>query len=81
MYDSTCGVSSLFKGFLRQEIGVDLGTVNTLIYISNQGVVLREPSVVAPLTMQNNVLAVGEAARAMLRAHAVQGSEGHAPAA
>jgi len=55
----------LFKGFLRQEIGVDLGTANTLIYVSNQGVVLREPSVVA-IDEQNNVLAVGEAARAML---------------
>lgn len=53
------------KGFFRQEIGIDLGTANTLIYVSNQGVVLREPSVVA-IDEQNNVLAVGEAARAML---------------
>jgi rod shape-determining protein MreB len=55
----------LFKGFFRQEIGIDLGTANTLIYVSNQGVVLREPSVVA-VDEQNNVLAVGEEARAML---------------
>lgn len=55
----------MFKGFFRQEIGVDLGTANTLIYISNQGVVLREPSVVA-VDDHNNVRAVGEEARAMI---------------
>ena len=36
-----------FKNFLQQGIGVDLGTANTLIYIQDKGVVLREPSVVA----------------------------------
>jgi rod shape-determining protein MreB len=56
----------LFKSFFRQEIGVDLGTANTLIYISNQGVVLREPSVVAVDDLTNTVLAVGEEARAMI---------------
>jgi rod shape-determining protein MreB len=59
------GSEALLKGMIRQEIGIDLGTANTLIYISNQGVVLREPSVVA-IDEQNNVLAVGEEARAML---------------
>ncbi len=56
----------MFKSFFRQEIGVDLGTANTLIYISNQGVVLREPSVVAVDDLTNTVLAVGEEARAMI---------------
>jgi len=54
------------KGFFRQEIGVDLGTANTLIYVSNQGIVLREPSVVAIDEHNNSLLACGEAARAML---------------
>lgn len=55
-----------FKGFFRQEIGVDLGTANTLIYLTGQGVVLREPSVVAVDDQTNTVLAVGEEARAMI---------------
>jgi rod shape-determining protein MreB and related proteins len=56
----------LFKGFFRQEIGVDLGTANTLIYLTQKGVVLREPSVVAVDDQTNTVLAVGEEARAMI---------------
>lgn len=56
----------MFKSFFRQEIGVDLGTANTLIYLSNQGVVLREPSVVAIDDQTNTVLAVGEEARQMI---------------
>lgn len=63
---SCAGRTALFKGFFRQEIGVDLGTANTLIYVSNQGVVLREPSVVAVDDQTNTVLAVGEEARAMI---------------
>jgi rod shape-determining protein MreB len=60
------GSEVLFKGFFRQEIGVDLGTANTLIYLTNKGVVLREPSVVAVDDQTNTVLAVGEEARAMI---------------
>ncbi|WP_441295414.1 rod shape-determining protein [Mycobacterium tuberculosis] len=37
----------LFKNYIRRGIGVDLGTANTLIYVDKQGIVLREPSVVA----------------------------------
>ncbi|MEB3206019.1 MAG: rod shape-determining protein [Vampirovibrionales bacterium] len=50
------------------DIGVDLGTVNTLICSANKGVVLREPSVVAIDTSQNppQVLEVGIAAREMM---------------
>lgn len=56
----------MFKGLFRQDIGIDLGTANTLIYIANEGIVLREPSVVAVDDSNNTVLAVGEAARAMV---------------
>jgi len=56
----------LFKGFFRQEIGVDLGTTNTLIYLSDKGIVLREPSVVAVDEHTKTVLYVGEEARAMI---------------
>jgi rod shape-determining protein MreB len=49
-----------------QEIGVDLGTANTLIYLNGKGIVLREPSVVAVDDDTKTVLAVGEEARAMI---------------
>ncbi len=47
------------------DIGIDLGTANTLVYIKDQGVVLREPSVVA-LRGGETVVAVGEEAKRML---------------
>ena len=50
----------------RQEIGIDLGTANTLIYIGDQGIVLREPSVVAFDDSTHQMLACGEEARAMI---------------
>ena len=49
---------------MSYDLGIDLGTANTLIYIKNQGIVLREPSVVA--TKDDVVLAVGEEARNMI---------------
>ncbi len=52
-------------GFLNPcDIGIDLGTANTLIYIKNQGIVLREPSVVA--IKGDHVKAVGEEAKRMV---------------
>ncbi len=47
-------------------MGIDLGTANTLVYVSGRGVVLREPSVVAIDRGKNRVCAVGEDARAMI---------------
>jgi rod shape-determining protein MreB len=55
-----------FKSFFWSGIGVDLGTANTLIYINEKGVVLREPSVVAVDENTNMVRWVGEEARAMI---------------
>ena len=49
---------------LSYDIGIDLGTANTLIYIKSQGIVLREPSVVA--MKGDQVKAVGEEARRMI---------------
>ncbi len=49
-----------------QDIGIDLGTANILVYIKGKGIVLREPSVVAIDKNTNQVLAVGEEARRML---------------
>ena len=49
-----------------EEVGVDLGTANVLVYIKGKGIVLREPSVVAVDNESNEILAVGEEARQML---------------
>jgi rod shape-determining protein MreB len=51
---------------LTKEIGIDLGTVNVLVYVRDKGVVLQEPSVVAISVEEDKIVAVGEEARAML---------------
>ncbi|MEE9500315.1 MAG: rod shape-determining protein [Candidatus Omnitrophota bacterium] len=62
----------IFKGFnsllglFSNDMGIDLGTATTLVYIKNQGIVLCEPSVVAVQAGTSNVLAVGEEAKRML---------------
>ncbi len=57
---------SKLLGFFSSDIGIDLGTANTLVYIKDQGIVLREPSVVAVQAGTKRVLAVGEEAKRML---------------
>ena len=49
-----------------RDIGIDLGTANTLIYMKGKGIVLREPSVVAVDVKNDRVLAVGEEAKKMI---------------
>jgi rod shape-determining protein MreB len=51
---------------LSRDMGVDLGTANTLVYVRRQGIVLREPSVVAKRLDDGHVLAVGEEAKRMI---------------
>jgi rod shape-determining protein MreB len=53
-------------GRFSHDIGIDLGTANTLVYVKDKGIVINEPSVVAINTKTNQVLAVGEAARRMV---------------
>lgn len=55
-------------GFMNfgENIGIDLGTANVLVYMKGQGIVIREPSVVAIDKDTNTILAVGEEARRML---------------
>jgi rod shape-determining protein MreB len=55
-----------FKGLFSNDIGIDLGTANSLVYVRDKGIVLREPSVVAIQAGTTNVLAVGEEAKRML---------------
>jgi len=52
--------------FFRKKIGIDLGTVNTLVYVAGEGIVLNEPTVVAYSLEDRQILAVGEDAREML---------------
>ncbi len=51
---------------MSRDMGIDLGTANTLIYVKGKGVVLREPSVVAINSDVKKVLAVGEEAKQMI---------------
>ncbi|MEG0392238.1 MAG: rod shape-determining protein MreB [Anaerovoracaceae bacterium] len=49
-----------------EEVGIDLGTANVLVYIKGKGIVLKEPSVVAMDEETSEILAVGEEAKQML---------------
>ncbi|MEK7149083.1 MAG: rod shape-determining protein [Patescibacteria group bacterium] len=51
--------------FIRK-LGIDLGTANTLVFVPGQGIIINEPSVVAVSVRDNQVLAVGNEARAMV---------------
>lgn len=53
-------------GLFSNDIGIDLGTANTLVFVKDQGIVLREPSVVAVRAGTSQVLAVGDEAKRML---------------
>jgi rod shape-determining protein MreB len=53
-------------GRFSRDMGVDLGTANTLVYIRNEGIVLREPSVVAKRVDGGEILAVGGEAKRMI---------------
>jgi len=52
--------------FFSKDLGIDLGTANTLVYIKGKGIVLTEPSVVAMQRDTGAVLAVGEEAKLMI---------------
>ena len=54
------------KSFFTTDIGIDLGTANSLVYAKDRGIVLREPSVVAIQAGSKRVLAVGDDAKRML---------------
>ena len=50
----------------NKDIGIDLGTANTLVYLRGKGIVMREPSVVAVDTKTDDVRGVGQEAKAMI---------------
>ncbi|AEF93592.1 cell shape determining protein, MreB/Mrl family [Desulfotomaculum nigrificans CO-1-SRB] len=53
-------------GMFSKDMGIDLGTANSLVYLKGKGIVLREPSVVAIQRETGQVLAVGEDAKQMI---------------
>jgi len=53
-------------GRFSHDLGIDLGTKNTLVYVADKGIVTNEPSVVALNKRTNEILEVGEAARKMV---------------
>lgn len=53
-------------GLGTKNIGIDLGTANTLVFMEGKGIVLREPSVVAKNTQTGDVIAVGSEAKEMI---------------
>ncbi|MCM8784751.1 MAG: rod shape-determining protein [Candidatus Omnitrophica bacterium] len=55
-----------FLSFFSSDLGIDLGTANTCVYVRGKGVVLMEPSIVAINTNKKQVVAVGEEAKKML---------------
>jgi rod shape-determining protein MreB len=55
-----------FRRMFSHDIGIDLGTANTLVYVRGKGIVLNEPSVVAINQKTGQVVAVGAEAKAML---------------
>lgn len=55
-----------FFGRFSKDMGIDLGTSNTLVYIKDKGIVINEPSIVAINTRTDQIIAVGEEARRMV---------------
>src|SRR3990170_161551 len=53
-------------GWFSNDMAIDLGTANTLVYVNGRGIVCNEPSVVAVQKDTNKVLAVGHEAKRML---------------
>src|SRR6266446_8160035 len=66
VYQSANRRMQRFRGVFSSDVGIDLGTANTLVFVRGKGIVLAEPSVVAVDSVTNEVLAVGQKAKMML---------------
>ncbi|NMA34337.1 MAG: rod shape-determining protein, partial [Clostridiaceae bacterium] len=53
-------------GIFAKDIGIDLGTANTLVHVKGRGIIIREPSVVAINKNTRTILAVGDDAKNMI---------------
>ncbi len=59
------GINKVF-GMFSHDVGIDLGTANTLVWVKEKGIVIREPSAVARHKKTREVLAIGSSAKKML---------------
>ena len=59
-------IGTVLRRFAGNDIGIDLGTANTLVYVRGKGILIQEPSVVALNEKTGQVVAVGRAAREMI---------------
>jgi len=59
-------IFDFFTGLVGRDMGIDLGTVNSMVYVRGKGIVLREPSVVAINRDNKDILAVGSEAKRMV---------------
>jgi rod shape-determining protein MreB len=55
-----------FFGFMSHDIGIDLGTANTLVYVKGKGVLINEPTIVAISKIDKRIIAIGTEAREMM---------------
>ncbi len=55
-----------FLNVIGRDMGIDLGTANTLVYVKSKGIVLEEPSIVAIDKSKKRILAVGKEAKRMV---------------
>ena len=53
-------------GFWSKDVGIDLGTANTLVYVRGKGITINEPSIVAVNQKTGKILAIGGEARKMI---------------
>lgn len=60
------GLKAKFRKWFSHDVGIDLGTANTLVYLRGHGIVINEPSVVAVNQKTGQVVAVGSEAKGML---------------
>jgi rod shape-determining protein MreB and related proteins len=59
-------IKEKFNSVLSNDIGIDLGTANTLVYVENKGIIFNEPSIVALNKKTDQIVAIGEKAKKML---------------
>jgi len=59
-------VTGTLFGHLSKDVGIDLGTANTLVYVKGRGIVINEPSVVAVNKRTGQILAIGKEAKKMV---------------
>src|SRR5207245_4074529 len=64
--DRNAMLLSLLAGLFSNDLAIDLGTANTLVYVRGEGIVMNEPSIVAIHSADHSVLAVGHEAKAMM---------------